>query len=97
MITHKDIRAARKTAGKTQELVAGVLGISEPYLSDIERGRRPWQGWSRKRLELLAGAINIDADDLISSAMLARVIDLIEPGETWEIELQQAQGRAEEI
>jgi transcriptional regulator with XRE-family HTH domain len=34
------IRGARETVGKTQADVAALLGVSMPFISDLERGRR---------------------------------------------------------
>lgn len=36
------MRAARKASGKTGSEVAATMGISAPYLSDMELGRRAW-------------------------------------------------------
>ena len=46
-VTRHDLRRMRKAAGLTQEELAGIVGISAPYVSHIEVGTR------RITLELL--------------------------------------------
>lgn len=40
--TGKQMRATRTDAGKSLREVAATMGISAPYLSDMELGRRAW-------------------------------------------------------
>ena len=40
--TGKGVREARLASGKSLRHVAGRLGISATYLSDLERGLRNW-------------------------------------------------------
>lgn len=40
--TGNDVRGERESRGKSLRLVAREVGISAPYLSDLERGRRNW-------------------------------------------------------
>lgn len=40
-MTSHQLRDARRRAGLTQKEVAARLGLSQPYLSQLERGRRP--------------------------------------------------------
>jgi transcriptional regulator with XRE-family HTH domain len=60
------IRQARKDAGKTQQEVAAAVGISQPYLSELEEGRKdPFTGGDRLRAAL-AKALGIAPTDLCS-------------------------------
>lgn len=52
----------RKRRGKSQEVLAGLSGISQPYLSQIERGRRPVE--RRSTLVALAGALKVSVSEL---------------------------------
>lgn len=38
----KDMRELRNESGFSLRYVAYAMGISAPYLSDLERGNRPW-------------------------------------------------------
>ena len=40
--TGQQVRDARQKAGMSLRAAARALGISAPYLSDMERGRRGW-------------------------------------------------------
>src|SRR4051812_21255457 len=40
-MTPEDLKAGRVKAGLTQIAAAGRLGISQPYLSQLEKGERP--------------------------------------------------------
>ncbi len=58
------IRVWREYRGLTQQQVAEVVGISNPYLSQLESGQR------KGSAEVLAGvarALNVSLDDLVMS------------------------------
>ena len=50
----QDHKARRESSGKSLRTVAKAMGISAPYLSDLERGRR---GWSDKLSEKFNAAL----------------------------------------
>jgi transcriptional regulator with XRE-family HTH domain len=52
----------RKRRGKSQEVLAGLAGVSQPYLSQIERGRRSVE--RRSTLVALAGALEVSVSEL---------------------------------
>ncbi|WP_326560402.1 helix-turn-helix domain-containing protein [Micromonospora sp. NBC_01796] len=52
----------RKRRGKTQRALAGLAGMSQPYLSHIERGLRPVD--RRATLVALAGALGVSVAEL---------------------------------
>ena len=60
------LRKRRREAGKTLSDVAGVLGVSVVYVSDVERGnRRPFDS---VRIIKLAKYLKADAAPLITAA-----------------------------
>ena len=60
------LRKRRRDAGKTLSDVAGVLGVSVVYLSDVERGnRRPLDS---DRIIRIAKFLKTDAAPLINAA-----------------------------
>ena len=56
------IRVWREHRGLTQQQLADLAGISKPYLSQLESGRR---GGSIDVLSALARALGLSIDDLI--------------------------------
>lgn len=40
--TGEEMRRLRESSGKSLRAVAAKMGISAPYLSDLEKGRRNW-------------------------------------------------------
>ncbi|MEQ4305006.1 helix-turn-helix transcriptional regulator [Plantactinospora sp. B6F1] len=52
----------RKRRGKTQRALAGLAGLSQPYLSQIERGERAVD--RRATLVALAGALSLSVSEL---------------------------------
>lgn len=56
------IRVLRKFRGMTQQELADSAGLSRPYLTEIERGRKPG---SIKTLRSIAGILNVDARYLL--------------------------------
>ena len=64
------LREARRSAGKTLEDVASHLGVSIPYVSDIERGNRA--PLSNAKISVVAAFLGTDAEDLICAAAESR-------------------------
>lgn len=56
------VRQIRKSRGKSQEVIAGRAGISTPYLSQLERGKRPLSRLSL--IVALADALEIAPSEL---------------------------------
>jgi transcriptional regulator with XRE-family HTH domain len=62
------VRTIRRRRGLSQQVVADRIGISKPYLSQLENGRR---GFTRRGLiENLAEALGCSPSDLTGSALL---------------------------
>jgi transcriptional regulator with XRE-family HTH domain len=62
------VRTVRRRRGLSQQVVADRVGISKPYLSQLENGRR---GFTRRGLvENLAEALGCSPSDLTGSALL---------------------------
>ena len=55
------VRVFREHCGLTQQTLAGACGISKPYLSQVEAGRRKP---SMEVLKKLAEALAVEMDDL---------------------------------
>lgn len=53
--TGKQMRALREETGRSLRSVASAIGISAPYLSDMELGRR---GWSSDMILKVTSALN---------------------------------------
>lgn len=78
MSTGTRLREARKAKGLAQLTVASRAGVSQPYLSQVERGlKRP----GGDRLEALAAAVGVGAADL-TSRQPARRTPAARPQET---------------
>jgi DNA-binding XRE family transcriptional regulator len=60
--TDSRIRTYRKYRGLTITALAAAAGISQPYLSDIETGKKTG---SVDVLKRIANALSVDLDDLI--------------------------------
>jgi len=58
------LREWRRYRGLSQDKLAELVETSKGYLSQIERGERPY---SQKWLEQLAAALDINPEDLISN------------------------------
>lgn len=73
------IRAIRKERGMTLKELARLAGMSEAYLSHIERGERRA---NLEYLEKLARALNVDQTELVDSAAArtAPVVGLVVDG-----------------
>ena len=59
------VRHHRKKKGLSQEELAGRVGISSVYLSDIERGKNK-KAPSLEVLLSIASELNVSADDLLA-------------------------------
>ena len=59
------LRVWRKYRGLTQQQVARAAGISKPYLSQLELGRRKG---TAEVLQAIAKVLNVSLDDLVMSA-----------------------------
>lgn len=49
--TGANVKALRITAGVSLRAVASLMGVSAPYLHDLERGRRNWSADKLKQVE----------------------------------------------
>jgi transcriptional regulator with XRE-family HTH domain len=58
----KRLADARRSAGKTQEWLSDVLGLSRTSITNIECGRQPMTVYS---LVIAASALNVDPSSLI--------------------------------
>ena len=58
----RNVRKIRKAKGLTQEVLAEVAGVSQQYVSDLERGRR---NPSVITLYVLAQAMGVSHVDLV--------------------------------
>lgn len=63
-------RKARKAAGKTMQDVALYLGVTVPYISDVENGNR--SPFVRERIIKAAEFLQIDPTPLLESAAKTR-------------------------
>lgn len=64
------LRDRRTAAGLTLGALAKILGISVPYLSDVELGRR--NPFDPERMRALAVAIGVDILELEKAAAVSR-------------------------
>lgn len=91
------VRHRREELGITQELVSGQVGISKPYLSNIETGRAtnpPSDGVVR----LLERALSFRPGELLRIAHLARTpTDIRDEYETYTAELQRLRGILQDL
>lgn len=74
------VRERRAGAGMTLGALAGILGISVPYLSDIELGRR--NPFDAARMKILGEALGIDLAELEKAAAVSRGVFELEAGPT---------------
>jgi transcriptional regulator with XRE-family HTH domain len=72
----KALREARNLQGKSLREVASKLGISAPYLSDVERGNRA--PLKPGRIKKAAVVLNADLSQLLALADLARCPGCVE-------------------
>ena len=66
----KLLRKRREEANKTMGDLADFLGLSVPYLSDVERGRRA--PFHPDRLHKISQFLKIDFDELYEAALKSR-------------------------
>lgn len=64
------LRKSRSAVGKTLGDVARHLGVSIPYVSDVERGARA--PWDEKRIRSVAAFLGVVPDDLLAAAAESR-------------------------
>lgn len=64
------LRKRRNAAGKTLGDIARFLGVSIPYVSDVERGARA--PWDEKRIRAVAAFLGTDPDGLLAAAAESR-------------------------
>ncbi len=57
------LRILRKDRGLTQQELADAVGLSRPYLTEMEKGRKPG---SVKTLRALANALSVDTRHLLA-------------------------------
>lgn len=55
------IKELRESAGLSQHELAKLVGVSQPFLCDLERNRR---GATRETLDRIAVALNVEVTDL---------------------------------
>lgn len=73
------LREARIRAGLTLGDVAGAIGVSVPFLSDVELGRRG--PLSPERITIAAQELGIDPTQLLAAAGLVRGFELRDRGD----------------
>lgn len=59
------IKEIRMKKGMTQKALAQAVGVSSPYLHDLEKEAR---GAKRETLEKIAAALGVTVDELIGKA-----------------------------
>jgi transcriptional regulator with XRE-family HTH domain len=64
----------RLRGGRTLQDVASDAGISTPFLSDIEKGKR---SCSLESLQKLASALDVEIADLLSDPQVSRQRDVV--------------------
>ena len=64
----KYLRRKRKQKGKSQRALAGEAGINFTYLSKVENNVPGFSSLSEPTLEKLAGALDVDPDEMITRA-----------------------------
>lgn len=74
------LRERRTAAGLTLGALAKILGISVPYLSDVELDRR--NPFDRERMRTLAAALGIDILELEKAAAVSRGAFELQAGPT---------------
>lgn len=64
------LREKRRHAGRTMAELARVLGVSVPYVSDVERGNRA--PFDQRKLHAAADFLGADVDELLTAAAVTR-------------------------
>lgn len=62
------IREARQAAGVTQKLLADALGVSQQYVSKLERGEMSPANITAKNLLAIADILGVDPHELVNEA-----------------------------
>ncbi len=62
------LRRLRKKKGKSQRALASEVGVNFTYLSKVENDAPGFSTLSEETLEKLAGALDADADEMITRA-----------------------------
>ena len=70
MLFGEIIREARQGAGLSLEKLAGRLGVTKVYVSDVERGMR--KPFTQPRIEKVASILGLDAEELSRAAAKRR-------------------------
>src|ERR1700734_3172843 len=64
------LRILRRWRSKTQEELAGLAGVTQGYISLVEKGLRPLD--RRSIISALAGALEVSETDLVGGPHLSR-------------------------
>ena len=62
------IKEARQAAGVTQKLLADALGVSQQYVSTLERGEMSPANITAKNLLAIADILGVDPHELVDEA-----------------------------
>ena len=62
------IREARQAAGGTQKMLADALGVSQQYVSKLERGEMSPANITAKNLLAIADILEVDPHELVDEA-----------------------------
>lgn len=62
------IREARQAAGVTQKMLADALGVSQQYVSKLERGEMSPANITAKNLLAIADILGVDPHELVNEA-----------------------------
>lgn len=62
------IKEARQAAGVTQKLLADALGVSQQYVSKLERGEMSPANITAKNLLAIADILGVDPHELVDEA-----------------------------
>ena len=62
------IREARQAAGVTQKMLADALGVSQQYVSKLERGEMSPANITAKNLLAIADILEVDPHELVDEA-----------------------------
>ncbi len=71
-----ELRRARKDEGRTQKEMAEAMGLSEPYVSNVERGGRP--PFTHKRIMDVASYLGRDPASLLIASWRTRGVIPVE-------------------
>jgi transcriptional regulator with XRE-family HTH domain len=74
------IRSSRRRLNKSLQDVAGAIGVSAVYVSEVERGKRP--PFTTERLTALAQVLELDFDELKAAAWAEKKVIELDPAAT---------------